>query len=173
MKKIIATVIITLLVIFGVFLIIIYSGSVSIGQKEESSFTKWILTTTKNHSLQRQTSNLKEPPMNDSIMFRIGFDHYNEMCATCHGGPGISPDELAQGLYPKPPEFYKIKEQLSPSTTFWIIKNGLRFTAMPAFGPTHDDHKIWAITDFLLNKLPHMSPSEYKQWQYEFNHLQF
>ncbi|MEP7231601.1 MAG: cytochrome c [Ginsengibacter sp.] len=47
-----------------------------------------------------------------------------------------------------------------PDTTeaFWIIKNGIKMTSMPAFGPTHSDQKIWAITDFLLNKMNKMSP---------------
>jgi mono/diheme cytochrome c family protein len=36
---------------------------------------------------------------------------------------------------------------------------------MPAYGPTHNDQKIWAITDFLLNKMNKMSPEEYQEWK--------
>jgi mono/diheme cytochrome c family protein len=86
------------------------------------------------------------------------------MCSTCHGGPGVSPDELAKGLYPSPPEFYKSHDMPEPAEAFWVIKNGIRLTAMPGFGPTHDDQKIWAITYFLLNKMNKMSPGEYQDW---------
>lgn len=55
-----------------------------------------------------------------------------------------------------------------PAEAFWIIKNGIKYTVMPAFGPTHDDEKIWAIFDFLLNKMNKMSPKDYKEWQQKF-----
>jgi mono/diheme cytochrome c family protein len=35
---------------------------------------------------------------------------------------------------------------------------------MPAYGPTHDDKKIWAMIDFFLNKMNKMSPEEYQAW---------
>jgi mono/diheme cytochrome c family protein len=35
---------------------------------------------------------------------------------------------------------------------------------MPAFGPTHTDQEIWAITDFMLNKMNKMSPDDYSAW---------
>ena len=38
-------------------------------------------------------------------------------------------------------------------------------TSMPAFGPTHTDQNIWAISDFLLNEMNKMSPSEYLAWR--------
>jgi len=37
---------------------------------------------------------------------------------------------------------------------------------MPAFGPTHDDEKIWDITAF-VKKLPDMAPAQYRQWAEE------
>jgi mono/diheme cytochrome c family protein len=107
--------------------------------------------------------------MNDSAMLVEGFSHYNEMCSTCHGGPGVSPDELAKGLYPRPPKFYKSDDMPDTAEAFWIIKNGIKFTSMPAFGPTHSDQKIWAITDFLLNKMNKMSPEEYQEWKKEYS----
>lgn len=63
-------------------------------------------------------------------------------------------------------EALSVESNDMPDTTeaFWIIKNGIKYTGMPAFGPTHSNQKIWAITDFLLNKLNKMSPQEYQQW---------
>lgn len=165
MKKITLTVILTLVVLAAVFTIYIYSGSYNVSQlSPHNGITQWAINTTKNKSIQHRIQNITVPPMNDTSMLIEGFAHYNEMCATCHGGPGISPDELAKGLYPKPPEFYKSDHLPQPAEAFWAVKNGIKYTAMPAFGPTHDDQKIWAITDFLLNKMNKMSPEEYQQW---------
>lgn len=168
MSKTIVTVFITLAVMIIAFLIYIYSGAFSVRQSKDNSLMEWVLTTAKNRSISKKTRDIKVPDMNDSARIKIGFMHYNEMCTTCHGGPGISPDELSKGLFPTPPKFYKSGDMPQPAEAFWIIKNGIQFTAMPAFGPTHDDEKIWAITAFLLHKMNQMSPKEYKQWQQKF-----
>lgn len=170
MKKIFLTVIITLAIIVAAFTIYIYSGAYNVSQlSPHNSFTNWAITTTKENSISKRTKDIKVPPMNDTAAFVIGFEHYNEMCSTCHGGPGISTDELSKGLFPVPPKFYKSNDMPEPAEAFWIIKNGIKFTAMPAFGPTHDDQKIWAITDFLLNKMNKMSPDEYQEWKKKYS----
>ena len=87
------------------------------------------------------------------------------MCSGCHGAPGEKPDELAEGLYPEPPELYKDVEEGEAQESFWIIKNGIKMTSMPAYGPTHSDEKIWAITAFVTQQLPKMTPDQYKAWQ--------
>ncbi|MEO6814136.1 MAG: cytochrome c [Ginsengibacter sp.] len=170
MKKITITVIIILVVVIASIAVYIYSGAYNVSQLvEHNSLTKWVITTAKDNSISKRIKDLKVPPMNDTAMFTVGFVHYNEMCATCHGGPGISPDELAKGLNPTPPKFYKSNDMPEPAEAFWIIKNGIKFTAMPAFGPTHNDQKIWAITDFLLNKMNKMSPEEYQEWKKKYS----
>lgn len=170
MKRIIITVATTIALIIIAGVIYIYSGAYNISQvRSHSAVGRWIRETTKQHSIRKRIRNIKVPPMNDTTMLTVGFMHYNEMCVSCHGAPGIDPDELAEGLYPKPPKFYQSNDMPDTTEAFWIIKNGIEMTAMPAFGPTHSDDKIWAITDFLLNKMNKMSPQEYKQWQEDKN----
>jgi len=53
---------------------------------------------------------------------------------------------------------------MNPRETFWTIKYGLKMTGMPAYGPTHADDKIWAITAFITQKLGTMTPLEYNTW---------
>jgi mono/diheme cytochrome c family protein len=82
------------------------------------------------------------------------------MCASCHLGPGLEKSELSQGLYPPAPELTggaggPAAEQ------FWIIKHGVKLTAMPAWGKTHDDRLIWDMVAF-IRQLPKMSPGQYK-----------
>jgi mono/diheme cytochrome c family protein len=165
MKKTIVTVVGTIIILIAAFIIYIYSGGYNVSQlSPHSAIAKWAINTAKEKSINKQIRNVKVPPMNDTSMLIEGFTHYNEMCSTCHGGPGVSPDELAKGLYPSPPEFYKSHDMPEPAEAFWVIKNGIKLTAMPGFGPTHDDQKIWSITDFLLNKMNKMSPGEYQDW---------
>jgi mono/diheme cytochrome c family protein len=165
MKKIIFTVIVTLVFILIVFTAYMYSGTYDVSQlTPHNAITKWMIRTTQHFSIKKRLKDVKVPPLNDTTMIVQGFAHYNEMCVICHGAPGKNPDEMVQGLYPKPPKFYMSDDMPEPDESFWIIKNGIKMTSMPAFGPTHTDKNIWAITDFLLNKMNKMSPEEYIAW---------
>ncbi len=165
MKKIILTVIFTLIIIVIIIMLYIYSGSYDVSQtKPDNAITNWIMRTTVNYSVKKRLKSVQVPSLTDTSMIVLGFQHYKEMCAECHGAPGIDQEELAMGLYPKPPKFYKSDDMPDPDEAFWIIKNGIKLTGMPAFGPTHSDKEVWAITAFLLNKMNNMSPDDYKDW---------
>jgi hypothetical protein len=46
---------------------------------------------------------------------------------------------------------------IRPEELFWVIKNGVKMTAMPSFGadnPPVRDKNIWAIVAFLVSGLP-------------------
>lgn len=92
---------------------------------------------------------------------RAGAGLYGEMCASCHLGPGVERSELSQGLYPPAPELAKAS-RLSAAEQFWIIKHGIKLTAMPAWGETHSDPLIWNMVAF-VRRLPGMSPVEYRR----------
>ena len=72
------------------------------------------------------------------------------MCASCHLAPGQAGSELRQGLYPLPPDLTAEKaEKADPRRAFWVIKHGVKISAMPAWGATHDDTTIWSMVAFL------------------------
>jgi mono/diheme cytochrome c family protein len=166
MKKTIVTVILTLAVLVLGFYIYISSGAYDISQlTPHNSLTKSIISITTHNSINKRLKDIVVPTnLKDTGVLIFGFKHYEEMCSSCHGAPGEKAGELAEGLYPKPPELYKNAEETDAQEFFWIIKNGIKMTSMPAYKPTHDDEKIWAITAFVTQKLPKMTAEEYKEW---------
>lgn len=166
MKKVFITVVVTLVILAAGSFIFISSGSYDISQlSHHNKLTLAIIKTTTHHSIDKRLKGIVVPDnLKDSAMLITGFQHYNEMCAMCHAAPGEEPDEMAKGLYPKPPELYKYAGEKDAREFFWIIKNGIKMTSMPAFEPTHDDQKIWAMDAFVTQKLGKMSPEEYKTW---------
>lgn len=117
----------------------------------------------KEKSIKANSNNIEVPDLNNKSLILSGFKGYDEMCVTCHAAPGKSASVIADGLYPKPPELddKEILEEWNNKELFWIIKNGIKLTGMPAYGPTHSDDDLWSIVAF-LNKLPEMSKEEYK-----------
>lgn len=101
------------------------------------------------------------PPLGDPQLAAEGAEHYAAMCSGCHLAPGMAETELRAGLYPKPPLLYRQQGE-EPGEQFWIIKHGIKFTGMPAWGPTHDDQAIWGLVAF-LQKLPALSAAQYAQ----------
>ena len=166
MKKTIFTVLLTLIILIAGFFLYISSGTYDISQlTPHNSLTKSIIRLTTHSSIDKRSKDIVVPAnIKDSTLILIGFEHYNEMCVGCHGAPGIRPREMAEGLYPKPPQIFKHAKEDEAGEFFWIIKNGIKMTSMPAYGPTHADDKIWAITAFVTQKLAKMSPEEYKDW---------
>lgn len=170
MKKVILTFIFTLVFLMIALMVYVFSGTYDVSQlTPHNSVTKWMIRTTVNYSIKKRLKSITVPPLNDTAMIALGFQHYNEMCVMCHGAPGIDQEELTAGLYPMPPKFYKSDDMPDPDEAFWIIKYGIKMTSMPGFGPTHSDQEIWAITAFLLNKMNKMSPEEYESWQKKYS----
>jgi len=112
-------------------------------------------------SIERQSGDVGTPPaLDDPSLLAMGAEHYDEMCVECHLAPGKEENELRAGLNPKPPKLAAPGDHRTPEHDFWIIKHGIKMTAMPAWGVTHDDRSIWAMTAF-VQKLPGLSRAEY------------
>ena len=113
------------------------------------------------HSIERQARKVQIPAsinLHDPDLIRSGFNIYVRSCMICHDGPGLKPSNFVRdGLYPKPPKFSRSSNlELDPQELFWVIKNGIRMTGMPAWGPSKTDGQLWALVAF-LNNLPHDS----------------
>jgi mono/diheme cytochrome c family protein len=70
---------------------------------------------------------------------------------------------LRRGMYPVPPNLSQEK-QLEPRRAFWIIKHGIKLTAMPTWSKVLEDQDIWNIVAF-LQSLPAMTPDAYQALQ--------
>lgn len=122
----------------------------------EKIFAPWAFT----NSMEKRAPDAKNPFANNPSVLASGMAHYRENCVTCHGAPNVKPAELAEGLNPPVPMLHTDDAQsLSDGKLFWIIKNGVRMTGMPAFGETHSDEEIWHIVAFVRH-LPKITDAE-------------
>ena len=91
--------------------------------------------------------------------------HWADHCAICHANDGSGDTPLGQGLYPRAPDMRKVDTQrLGDGELFYVIRNGVRFTGMPAWGAgtAQDDRDSWALVHFIRH-LPHASADELAQ----------
>lgn len=109
------------------------------------------------------SKDIKAPLLSDFEWVKVGAQHYDALCVFCHGAPGREASEFSEGLNPPAPELHKVEvqKQYSDAELYWIIKNGIRMTGMPAFGPTHEEKELWAIVAF-TRRLPEMQAEDYR-----------
>ena len=152
MKYLIGAVSVIVLLILG-YLIFIYSGMYNISAMvHHDKLTLWMMSTVRESSIKHNADDkIKMPDLSDTSLVKMGFVHFREMCVSCHGAPGIKQSEFAEGLYPNPRMLSKAAKEWTPQQLFWITKNGLKMSGMPAFGLTHTDDMIWAIVAFTKN----------------------
>jgi mono/diheme cytochrome c family protein len=81
-----------------------------------------------------------------------------QACAGCHGKLD-QPSSGAKNFYPKPPPLLPPAAGVTDDpvgATHWVVKNGVRFSAMPSFNQKLSDSEIWQVSLLLRNadKLP-------------------
>lgn len=156
----IKTLLLTAIVLCLGFVAFIYSGTYPAGADvPHTAFTHWALETLRDRSIERASKDIQVPDLDDPELLIEGGPDYNEMCVGCHLKPGGKESELSLGLYPAPPDL--TKRAGDPRRQFWAIKHGIKASGMPAWGPTHDDQRIWAMVAF-LQKLPELTPQQYQ-----------
>lgn len=143
-----------------VLAVAVYTGSFEVAaDTPHGRVAYWLLETVRDRSVGARSSAVQVPPLTDPNMIKDGAEHYAEMCTGCHLAPDARDSEIRPGLDPQPPDLTKSPPP-SPARAFWVIKHGIKMTAMPAWGTTHSDAAIWNIVAF-LQKLPSMTPEQY------------
>ncbi len=96
-------------------------------------------------------------PANEANLV-AGAKVYKEHCAMCHGLSGQPPSDIAQGMFPKPPQLFRGKGVTDDPAgeTNWKATYGIRLTGMPAFMGALTNEQLWQVSLLLANadKLP-------------------
>jgi mono/diheme cytochrome c family protein len=135
----------------------IYNVSATVPHTE---LERLILNSTMHYSVRAHAGEDSQKSWSDGQV-REGFKEYNDMCIICHGAPGKERSKIGKGLRPEPPNLAETSRHWNNAQLFWIVKNGIKMTGMPAFGPTHQDEEIWNIVGF-VRRLPQLSAEDFE-----------
>ena len=105
-----------------------------------------------------KSANDASPLPADETNLLAGAKVYMQICAGCHGRLDQAASG-AKGFYPPVPHLLPPSKGVTNDPvggTHWVVKNGIRFSAMPAFGQKLGDTEIWQVSLLLknANKLP-------------------
>lgn len=127
--------------------------------------TRMFLDFTMRRSVATHTLGLDAPPLDDPAMVAKGAGHYATGCMPCHGAPGTPRSPLVLRMLPPPPDLPGERSDLDPEAMFWVIKHGLKYTAMPGWPARGRDDEVWAMVAF-MQRLPDLDEAGFQQLAY-------
>lgn len=119
----------------------------------------------RHQAIPRSARALANPVAGTAEILQEGRSHFADHCASCHGNDGRGRTEIGQNLYPRAPDMAGQETQkLSDGELFYIIKNGVRLTGMPAWGKDtpEDDRQSWALVAFIRH-MPSITAKELEE----------
>jgi len=130
-----------------------------------SALEERVVGSAMDESTERHAARQKNPlsPTQENLL--AGARLYRDKCSDCHGGPTNPNSDYGRSFYPPVPQFMKQAPDMPDHENFYIIKHGVRWTAMPAWGNIMTDSEIWQVV-MLLNrfeKLPAEVTEELKK----------
>lgn len=166
---VVLTAVATLALVWAAFAVVAETGAVDVAATADYvPGAEWFFSTLSRESIRRHAAEAREAgdlPVAAEVSeatLRTGAVHYRSMCVPCHGAPGVPRGEIGEGMKPQPPDLAHSAREMSDAEVSWVIENGIRHTGMPAFGPSHSDHELAALTAF-VERLGDLSPDDYRR----------
>ena len=85
---------------------------------------------------------------------------FDAVCANCHGTPGRGQSLVSLSMRPRPQYLPAVINQFNDAELFWIVKHGVKYSAMPAFPTQLRDDEVWTVVAF-LRAVPTMDQAHY------------
>ncbi len=85
---------------------------------------------------------------------------FDAVCANCHGRPGLGQSAIALSMRPRPQYLGAVVGGIGDRDLFWVVKHGVKYSAMPAWPTQARDDEVWAIVAF-LRQLPKLDAAGY------------
>ena len=143
---------IAILAVFGAAaaLAFVYSGFFNVAATvEDAPPLRWLLVTTREASVRRHARAIEVPKLDGPSRVENGFRIFREQCAMCHTPPGGQTTWMSQGLNPEAPPLAELAGDMTDAELFWVTENGIRFTGMPAWAPSHNEQDLWDVVAFM------------------------
>lgn len=150
-------------------LVVIWSGMISISAASgHIAPVRWLLAWTLESAVARKSmleATARPEDLSDPSLVRRAAGHYATECAFCHAAPDVAQSTVVESMTPAPPRLEDAVGEWDDDELFWIVKNGLKYTGMPAWPTQERDDEVWAQVAF-LRALPDLTQEEYRQLAY-------
>jgi len=135
--------------------------------QEPTNLERWVARAARSAALPSNARALKNPVVSSPGVLADAQEHWADHCAACHANDGSGDTQLGKRTYPPAPDMrLAATQQMTDGELFYIIQNGIRLSAMPAWGggSGHDEQDSWKLVDFIRH-LPQLTVEEKQEMQ--------
>jgi mono/diheme cytochrome c family protein len=150
---------ITVALVFAFLLLVagVLAFQFNLSALPEPGRMEMLLATRGKRFLIRRASHGEIPPPPTDVQRSIeeGDKLFGTECAACHGLDGRKLTDAGRWMYPRAADLTSpAVQRYSDRELFWIVKNGIRLSGMPAFARVESDEHIWNLVRY-VRTLPH------------------
>jgi cytochrome c553 len=91
---------------------------------------------------------------------RLAAQHFDTVCANCHGRPGYGQSVVALSMSPRPQYLPYVVGQFTDGELHQIVEHGVKFSAMPSWATDARSDEVWSMVAF-LRQLPKLDAQTY------------
>ena len=158
-NRFLKTALVLAVIVIGGAIAYAYSGLYDLSVRSgHTAPVQWYLNTLRDNAIERAAADIEVPSLDEAGMFEAGAMAYDQACAGCHGRPGREP---SSNWEPAPPAL--TRHAWDPARLFWVVRNGIKMSAMPRIGPERvGDEQVWQIAAFLQDA-SRLTEGEYRE----------
>jgi mono/diheme cytochrome c family protein len=143
-------------------LALLYGGWYNIGATAQHfPFVYTVLEEGMKQSVQHHAQEIKVPALGGAQQLRLGAQVYRDKCVQCHGAPGVAQSTIGMSMQPIPGPLVDATQRWTSRELYWVTKNGIKMSGMPAWEYHLREDELWAVVAF-VGALPAMSAHDYR-----------
>jgi mono/diheme cytochrome c family protein len=130
-------------------------------RQQPGAIETWLARAARSAAVPADVRTRANPEPNTPPALAEAMAHWADHCATCHANDGSGDTELGKRTYPPAPDMrMPATQRLTDGELYYIIENGIRLTAMPAWGGgERDQRESWKLVHFIRH-LPQLTDTE-------------
>ena len=128
---------------------------------------RWIARRARSAAMPADARARPNPLQNNPEVLAEARAHWADHCAACHANDGSGDTLLGKHTSPPAPDMrLPATQKLTDGELFYVIQNGIRLTAMPAWssGSAHDEQDSWKLVYFIRH-LPQLTLAEKQEME--------
>lgn len=135
-------------------------------RQQPSALETMVATGARSMAIPRAAKEMKNPVQSSPEVLAEARRHFADHCASCHGNDGSGDTDIGRNLYPKAPDMrLPATQDKTDGEIYFVIRNGIRLSGMPAWGQDSDnDKESWALVHFIRH-LPKLTSDELQDMQ--------
>jgi mono/diheme cytochrome c family protein len=136
-------------------------------RRQPDPVERWFALRVRSAAVPRSARAQSNPVPNSDEVLAAGRAHWADHCAGCHANDGSGDTPMGRNTYPPAPDMrLPSTQQKTDGELLFIIENGIRFSAMPAWGngSARDQEDSWKLVRFLRH-LPNLTAEEKKEME--------